>query len=376
MKKSLLALLIIGLIPFTVMAQSSYYVLDTAKNVGKKLIDGGDLSNCKFCLLETDNKKIIQYTPKEVYRYGFEDGREYYAKDIEINGSIERVFIEKLSSGKITLFYYKGIKEKLFFIEKDSLSFTKIPKIDGKEKKYFRTRLKDQMSDCVNVSNALKLVSYNKKSMTKLVDFYNNCTSKPFPFFKYGVTFGYEINKLKPASNLLYGFLNQINYRENGSFSAGLFFDYPILLSSFSIHPNLYYTKHSYSYLSHTAEKDLDLMINESSLKLSIMVRYTMPFKALRPFVNAGPLVSYCLRNEMNGYYVLNSDNVHEINKFIFPSSINQNQWGYCVGGGIEVPVTYRNSLFFEGSYYVLNGLKPRTAINSSGTLLTTSFNF
>lgn len=238
----LIIIFLISLLPILSFGQSDYFSTDSTSSLGIKLIDGGDLINSQFCQVKKGDK-TIQYTPYEVKEYGFKDGRVYISKEIQIADSSKRVFLERLKKGNTTLYYYRGKGLKTFFIQKDSTLFVEIPEQDTEED--YSTQLLNLTKDCSNVSDACKLVSYNKKSLSKLISRYNQCELKPFPHFKYGFLIGYEFLRLIPSSEQNYN-LKYFDYKYDGGFTIGIFLDNPILVSDISLHVELLLSKHGY----------------------------------------------------------------------------------------------------------------------------------
>ena len=244
MIKHLYIILLFIFYPILSFGQNDYITIDNTISSGIKLIDGGDLINSRICQVKK-GKKIIVYSPYEVKEFGFKDGRVYLSKEIQIAGSSKRVFLELLHKGKTTLYYYEGKGIKTFYIEKDNTLFIEVPEQNSSKEQYSE-QLLNITDDCPNVSNACKLVNYNKKSISKLIERYNRCELKPFPHLKYGLLIGYEFSKLIP-SDKQNNALGNFEYNYDGGFSIGIFLDKPISASDFSVHAELLFSKHGYS---------------------------------------------------------------------------------------------------------------------------------
>jgi hypothetical protein len=343
--KHLYIIFIILFIPILSFGQSEYFSTDSLTSFGIKLIDGGDLINSSLCQVKK-GKETLVYTPYEVKEFGFKDGRVYISKDILITDSLQKVFLERLHKGNMTLYYYKGRSIKTFFIQKDSTLFVELPK-QNSAKETYSSQLCTITNDCSNVSNACKLVSYNKHSMTKLISKYNECELKPFPHFSYGILIGYEFLKLVPSNNHN-EYLTNFNFKYDGGFTFGVFIDNPILASDFSLHAELNFSKHGYSY-NHTLEsEDMDLIINTSSLRVPLLIRYTLPRNNFRPYIDAGAVFSYYINNENKLYQASISDSMIEISSQIEGSIISTSEFGYLFGCGLEFDLDYKKSIFYE----------------------------
>lgn len=328
--------------------QKGYFLTDTKDVYGVEIIDGGDLINSQFCLVK-DGGEIIEYTPYEVSEYGFkEDGRVYISRVIRIANSSKKVFLERLHEGETSLYSYTGKDIVTFYIEKDSTLFVELPKRNMEQKDYSE-QLLYWTRDCPNVSDACKLVTYNKNSLTKLISRYNQCELKPFPFFKYGVLFGYEFSKLIPTFK---GPLDvnyfDYNYAYEGGFSVGLFFDNPIDATDYSVHTELLLSKHGYSYSRLVGNQNFDFVANLTSINVPILIRYAYPSNVIRPFINIGVNGTYFIENKSLLHETTISESIIEINDTEISPIINDFQWGYIIGGGLEYKLNYKNSLFLE----------------------------
>lgn len=367
MMKYLYLLFFVVVFPILTYGQSEYIRNDSASFVGIKLIDNGDLINSERCLVK-EGDQITEYTPYEVKEFGFKDGRVYVSKEIQRSDSTKRVFLERLYEGKTTLYYYKEKGRKSFFIEKDG-SFVELQK-RNRDNRSYNEQLSDITNDCSNVAGVVNFVNYSKKSITKLVSRYNNCELKPFPHFRYGVTLGYEFMKLVIPSGNQNEDMKYFDFKYDGSYAIGLFIDNPISVSDFSLHSELYFSKHGFSYNKRTADEDIDFVANLSTLKVPLLVRYAIPSNKIRPFINIGMVGSLNIRNKTQLYesaIVENKIEIHDVKLF---SPIDNIQFGYCMGGGMEYKLKSRNSLFFEIRYTNQYG------ISNPGTLKTSGFNF
>lgn len=381
--KQLHTIILILFLPLLSLGQNNYFITDSAFH-GVKLIDGGKLANSRLCQVVKDGK-IIEYSPYQVIEYGFKDGRVYISKEIQIADSSKRVFLERLHDGETTLYYYRGKDIKTFFIEKDSALLVELPRWDA-AKKHYSEHLLNLTNDCPEVSDACKLASYKKSSLSKLIARYNTCELKPFPHFRYGLLFGFEFSKLVPSEKksrvsdyITHPYdtdLEQFEYNYNKGFSIGVFIDHPILASDFSVHTELLFSKHEYSY-NHTSKSvDLDLIINLSTLSVPFLVRYTLPKNNFRPYFNAGPVYSYNMKNESYFYKSSTLNNIIEIKNSIEGTIIPTNEIGYAIGCGLEFDIDYKRSLFLDMRYSKQFGISGKLSGRNSIINVSLGVNF
>ncbi|MCX6272743.1 MAG: outer membrane beta-barrel protein [Bacteroidetes bacterium] len=373
--RSILPVLLVCLIPAVIEAQNDYYVTDSTLTAGVRLVDGGAVQNARICEMRKGNE-IVDFTPNQIKEYGFKEGKVYVSKEIRINGFPQRVFLERLVTGNLTLYFYKEKGNRMFYLEKDNTSLIELPKHTPDNKKpVFRIELNKIVADCQNVTDAVKLVSYTRGSMKKLVNTYNGCKWKPFPFFKYGILLGYGFTRLEPSTEPVNTYLSEFNYKEEGSFLFGFFLDVPIRRSSLSLHTDLTFTRNSYSYTAVTQNKTIDFVANTSSLTLPLLLRYSSPFRRVRPFVNLGGIGVYLTGNENKIYeatYEANNIYCGLDEKPLIPKT----QAGYSAGGGFEVKLNYRNNIFLEVRYNKLYSLTFNNDLHVSEIQCITSINF
>jgi len=353
-------------------------------SVGVKLINGGELVNSRLCQVQL-GEKTTEYTPYEVEEYGFENGRIYVSKEIRLADSPQRVFLERLHKGETSLFYYRQKGVKTFFIQKDSNLLVEIPKRNAAGEDYSK-QLLNLTNDCPDVSDASKLVSYKKDPLTKLITRYNDCELKPFPHFKFGLIIGYEFAKLVPSEKHIDGndniirdrdnYLDQFDYKFDGDFSIGLFIDNPIFVSDFSVHAELLFSKHGYTYNYTSNAKDLDLKMNISSLSLPLLLRYTLPENKFRPYFNAGLRYAYLIKNDYSLYETSKTDNTIKPKSLIEGSILSKSEIGYAVGCGLEYDLDFKRAIFLEVRFSKLYGISKDYSNKNSMINISTGISF
>ena len=343
------------------MAQSGYVEFDSITYSGVKIIDQGKRLNALSCQWQKSKNNLVQLTPYEVKSYNF-GNEKYVARDIEINGKEGRFFLEEMVSGKLTLYFIK-YEGKHFFIEKDRAFFIGIPKNKENEKSAYKAQLKGITEDCPEVADAANFVGYNKRSLMRFIERYEKCVSRPFPHFRYGIKAGFEWSKfIDPPQSL-----ERFNIKYSGAFSLGLFMDTPILVSDFSFNLGINYSRHGYSYNNLTRDADYDFVANLSSLKMPVLVRYSLPTNKYRFFVQSGGIVEYHFNKDAHLYKSTINGNIITIDRTM-ALKIDDVRFGFSIGVGFEKKVTSRNSLFLEFSVNQLYGdMKNRNILLTIG---------
>jgi len=348
---------------FFAWGQVSYIQTDTLY-IELPVINQGSVKNARECYVDYGHKKV-RYSPNELKGYGLGNGADYVSKTIQLGDSYKKVFLEALESGDYSLYYYPGKDGKRFFV---AYGDTLIPEL---LKKTYRKQLKEwSYIDCSELKDDINLVKYNKRSLKKFINKYNTKDLSPFPFPKVGLMIGNEMQKLNPIYDVLIA-SGLFRYNYESSFLVGAFIDYPILLSDFSAHLELYYSNHSYSYSKITESEDLLLNVTTSDLKAPLLFRYTLPFRKFRPFVNIGGIYAYNFNP--SGFFNYFTTDGFKVRRSEISS---KHHFGYSVGGGLEYKLNYKNSLFLDFRYSELYGSSPGNEINYSLMQLSLGFNF
>ncbi|MFC0875047.1 hypothetical protein ACE01N_00550 [Saccharicrinis sp. FJH2] len=337
------------LFPILGLSQNSYYENDSSAFIGVKLIDSDDIINCKICQVKQGNS-ILRFTPSEIKEYGFKDGRVFVSKKISISGSTKKVFLQKLESGDITLFYYKEKDFKTFFISIDDTTLLEIPKY--KLDNTFKSQLFQLTKGKPDIRKNLKYVDYSKRSMSKYISRYNNNNSRYFPHFRYGVSIGYNPIKLYIVDEADIDIMN-FKFDYIPSYDISVFIDQPISISNLSIFSGLSFSKHAFSYheFNNFREVDLDLVANITSLNIPINLKFTLPLRNYHFYLKAGPSGLFNLRNNSNLYVTSFDDNIIEINETDESNLINDFLLGYSFGGGFMYNTNSQFGIFLDITY-------------------------
>jgi hypothetical protein len=366
MSRSLILFLILHLSTVGLWSQNEYYVKDGNKQVGVTLVKASDLSNAKYCKVLI-GENVHRYSPEEVSSYGFKDGQKYVAREIELNGKPQMVFLELLDSGEAQVFFFKGDDRKTFFHEVDG-KLVEIPRKNGSHN--YKVQLKEMARYCPKVERIAGLVHYNKASMMVYSHHLNACTDKPFPFIRFGGFLAYNLSKLKPSTKT-YPQLNLISYYIEDQIAYGMFIDIPFKASYLSFHTEMIYSKYQFHYSGATVAKTLDLEVNRTALLLPLLFRYSSSRKTIRPFVNAGGVISYA----RNNYHTLDQKTT-DGNTLVTGGFIDRTQVGFAAGIGTEFNLSVRNSIYIELRYVQLRGTSFTHSLNSSEYNLIAGFNF
>jgi len=126
MKNTIFTFFFLFVALMSIKAQSNFrpgYIITNEKDTISGLIDFRthemNAQVCKFKLSNMDEVK--EYYPGDIYGYRFtDDGKYYVSKDIEIEGKQEKVFLEYLIQGIISLYFYPGDESDYYFFQDES----------------------------------------------------------------------------------------------------------------------------------------------------------------------------------------------------------------------------------------------------------------
>lgn len=350
MKKHCLFIFIISFFPLLLSGQGAYFLKnDSSFFFGSEVVDGGHLSNSRFCLVKNGNE-VIKYTADEVLEYGFNNGRVFKSFSLYLNDKTTRYFLERLVTGKINLFYLKESKnsERYYLTENSSTELIEIP--DNKDE----TSLLFQrlVTDCPPATFNIKYIKKNKDNLIKYVRSYNNCDIRAFPVFRYGFTIGITTTMLSPVDK---GSVYSIpEYTNLWSITLGASADIPVKTSYLSFHPEIYYKQIGTAKAFKFENKDRDLIINCSTITFPLLIRYSIPKDKISPFFQAGPVYSLAIRNKSTLYGYESANNNIFINIINAPV-LQSHMGGFAVGSGIVSDKSWFGEVRFSRFYNLID---------------------
>jgi opacity protein-like surface antigen len=370
---------------FLIHGQKGYYITDGIMSTGVEMIDNGPVTNARICQVK-EKKQLKTYTPDEVAEYGFQDGATYVARVISLNGAEKKVFLERLSQGTLTLYYYKSREVSCFYLEEDSGQLVEVPRKDSLDKERgYREILSPYVGDCEFVSDQLEYVSYHRMSFHRFANRYNECLRRPFPHMMYGLTAGYGFSRITTPVSVIYNSVNEMNvdlvirhidFKYDGSLSFGFFIDIPVQVSDFSFHAEANYNRNHYRYDKRTEKSDVGILVKTSSLNVPVMLRYAYPFVNCRPFVNAGAIYSFHMNSETQGFHAVISENSSETSQLEKDLVPLRHQAGLTAGCGIQINLSQAHSLCVEFRYMKTFSLHAQEFLRTNSFGLSTSINF
>lgn len=391
---------------FPVNAQKNYaegYVLTVQGDTVKGFIDDKNWSkNPKAIRFKRDinSAQLVEYRPVQLQSFYIKPSNDYYisyigkvdhspiaiGKLIEVSADsdflekdhtmIDSVFVNVLSTGAVSLYFYKDrdLKDHFFFQKGkgpiSELIFQKyVRRLDNgqeytREVRQYRGQLKEIMNDCDKPDGTIAKATYTKQSLSGIVNDYNTCSSQSQSTYKK------TTEKVRTTVGLLVGmsktsFLHTIGdktiyYPDAYSPVAGLFFDFilPRNRSAWSVYSDVFWKAYNIK-APVTSSNIFERTLKVSQLKASILPRYTFPTRKIRPFINAGVSTSLFINAEGN----ILSNNYDDEKDF--------DTIAFGLQGGVGI--TYKKFAFeirYENSKSVFSGLYASTSEwNMSGLL-------
>lgn len=336
--------------------QNNYIQNDTMITVGVEFVSKSDISNAKYIEVQ-EFEKIVRYTPAELTEYGFDDGRVYESRNITVDNNVKKVFLERVVSGKLILYRYINEDQEIFYLSENARNLVDLE--NSKEK------LARFLKDCKFIEDWLKLSKFNKKSLKTLIENYNDCKPRLFPFTKIGLIVGRSQNQLISGANFTYNLYDDIQL-STSSFLFGVYFDTPLAMSNYSFVLGLNFQKSGYSSRVTNENTEFDVLLNHNSVRLPFFLRYRIDKTGFRPFFNIGGNLKYNFVNKSSVYESNKVGGTIVIDKKDSVSPISDYLYGYSIGGGIEYNLDYRRILSAELRFYQLVGARNNSLSENS----------
>lgn len=365
--KKLATILVLVLLCFATdtFAQRSFIETYARFLPNAPLIEGRPHNNSQFIRLKSKGDTINLY-PSDVISYGLKNGKVFYSRRIKLEGESLRVFIENIEHGTVNLYYYVDSERRAFFLEKGTGGLVEIP-FDTDAR---RDTLTKYIGDYPWMKDPLRQSRYSRSSISRLISLYNRGRNKPLSYFKWGLTTGLNHTTLGVPipgrgdrltglpRNSRFPVLASADFSPANSIFFGLFAEDPIKNSSFSYHYGVGLSKstmnsrhsrivtdiNSFSYRS-----DISAEVELIAVDFPFMIRYTLPERRLRPFINMGMNISYHIRNHYQiEEFRPDTGNTIVTNQITGPQLVSIDMFGYIIGGGIQYQLKSRHNLSFE----------------------------
>lgn len=357
MKRFLLIVLLFAL-PVVALAQlrsstrdhQGFYAKDSLLVFGVTIVGEVFVDGKKWVKVVSGDETLI-FSPYDIDAYGTGQD-EYVSAYIFINDSKRRVFLKRLHKGDLSLYSYRERGYKMYFLEKEKGVFLDLPRRWKHNREIsFKDILEDETSDCEYTALNLKNTSYSKESLTEFVKRYNDCSPMPTNATGFGVVSGFSFSNLALSLSTVNTYKNQIAEMNTSDFMMGVFISQPLFYSNFSALMGVNYLQMSSSFYGITENNGSDLLLNLSSLQLPLMLRYHMPVNKFRPYVSAGCMFAFDIRNESVFYATNFSQDAIFIYEPDFFSIEKTRSFGLIGGLGAEYRLSRKTAVSIEMRY-------------------------
>jgi len=270
--------------------------------------------NCSF-------KKDVQgethvYKPFEIFGYAYDNDRVYISKEIKIDSTTGKFFVENLVYGKASLYSMRG---KFYLDAKGSLHeliILRVPVNNGAyiySQNQYKDTLNTYLNDCPIAFSKIKSTPLSEKKLTKLVELYNSCfgssqkqlkNNKPRFEFSVGLNGGYTRTKLTKFDRTAE--IYKLKDPEQFIVDNGLFGGVSFLISSprvsenikFVIDVNYQKTSHESSFFNGTDYDVLAIRYSSLYMPISISYQFNNLSTSIAPFLELGVGLRYLLSSE------------------------------------------------------------------------------
>ncbi len=293
-------------------AQNGYYTIGEEEKHGLYIKGKDDYTNSRFCEIRIKKKpepiyKI--YSPEEISSYCTNLGRVYVAFDVPQGNTVKRLFLEKLSDGKLITYYLKEKKREVFFVQGENGELIRLKEGRGKRAGY-KTKLAALTSDCDHTKKAVRKLRHTRSSIYKFAEAYNSCGQIEIKRTQYGVLLGSSMMQAVFSKNFSFLEDGAISPYVDNSIALGGFVDFSYKNSKFSMRSEILYEKHEYQVKEEVEGLEATHSISHSTWTLPFLVRYCPIKGRLKPFVNIGMGLSFLGNIKVNSYFVTLSEDI------------------------------------------------------------------
>jgi len=328
-KKRILVFILFTISGNIIWAQTDFrpgYIITNDFDTIQGLIDyRGDIRNSTLCQFKPDPSTEPQtYYPSDIKGYRFIDGKYYTSRVIHKEGSRERLFLEYLVHGIADLYYYRDNTGDHYLIEKEGENFIELTNVQVEvyrnDKKYFIPSnsyiglLKATFSDCEEILPEIDKVKFKHNDLINITSDYHSIVCEgedciiyekklPVVSLSIGPVIGLNYASLKYFIVELYP---DLDFRSDWSLRGGVSLNLqsPRLNEKISFQIDAV-IMNNYFYAFDKQENTLvdeitynDVHIHLSTLKLSLLLKYTYPKGKIVPTVFAGFVGDFGLKSD------------------------------------------------------------------------------
>ena len=296
MKTLILGFFSIFFLSNSLLSQSSYIMVNGNLDYDVVVKKASEKELCKGVNVIKDGISKY-YSPNEIDQFGFKDGDIYLANEVEINGNIEQVFLKKIITGNLSLYYFYGEEFRYYFKVNDSLNRLNIDskgRIDKKDIDFLIL----QNKSCDKVKPKLFDVKVTKLSVNHIFSVLNDCKIANPNSFKFAVFGGVLNTIIETGSEDNLAYLKRAEFENKINPTYGLKFEYGN--QKIAITSELFYN--SVDFHSFKADEifSSEVFLFQDYLNHSLALKFSTRGARLILYSEFGIQTSYALNKEIS----------------------------------------------------------------------------
>lgn len=344
-----------------------YVITNNNDTIFGLIKSGGKKENFLKCVFIKDNEseKVI-YNPNDIKAYRFADSKYYVSRKIKSSDTV-KIFLEIMFDGIVDLYYYYDDQGDHYFISKQDSDLAELkneirkvyivtelpgiarvysentPTLYEKESKEYIGLLKTFLIDSPTSMKKAESILLSHNPLIKIAEDYHNevCTDENCIIyakkkvkieFSFGPIIGVSFSEISFYKNSPILLFDELPSSTGMTYGAFINLQDPFVSEKLSIQLELGINQAEYS-------SDISTL-KLSTLKVPVLVKYTIPFKRVQPSATLGLMINKIVR--FDSYSV-------NYSKFEFRSGTAQ----YGFTGGIETELKFnsRSGLFLQLRY-------------------------
>ena len=280
-----------------VIGQTGYIATKESNTSGVKILFGLPGDNARFIKVQRHGE-VKTYYPTDLSEYGIENKRVYVSKNVKLDDVSYQIFLERIYQGKHIVYYLKYKNYERYYIE-DGIDWIDL---DAKDGGHLKFKLKEKYKNCpVSIENIDEMV-VKPENIARFFDSYEKCEPNRIRNISYGVNLLVGGSSLVHSSSITNDLANSIEFEKKAFFNLGFALNVPIDEERFSFVSGL-------DFSSYKIDKEImpfdtleNVRVNLFAANVPAMARYYLTSGSAQPFVNAGGVLTYHLKNESTTY--------------------------------------------------------------------------
>ena len=287
----------------TLNGQGTYLLTHDTRLVGVEFVNFDPAANNQQIQFRKSKNSAIQtFTPDQCTEFRAPGKREFVSKQLPADSS--KYFLEVFSTGTANLYALHAQSGIRYFIEESS-GYYELQSTDSTGIN-FKKKLSDRFAPCPSAVNMLEYTQFKRKDLANLFNLYNNCERSGKVHFGIGFFAGWMETKYFLREGQLYSNTDGLTFQYNGTLLLGRNAVLQFGRKGVSLHTGLLGTNskgtltftstQEINYATYTIRKHT-FTYNNFIVQVPLLFRYTYPNQHLRPFINAGPSITFNLIN-------------------------------------------------------------------------------